>query len=393
MQMPHHDRMSSHRQGWRFTVRLAAITAAAFALVAASVSAAPFSATETPAPTAPSASTAATTCTAKIVKNGKLVDVYERYYKYAYKRIGHSKKYRKTIVRARRKLRVTCARQCVRTKVKRQKKYHYRTVTKRINGKKVKVRVKKGKPYYVKVRLPVYKTVKKKVTVKKGNRLVKVRKKVRVNVFEKCKVTTSSSSGTPVKITILDGSAATLDFGAFIRTASLSGGLSGFIPGGYKLNQDNQITLSRGTINLGVTDVFIDDDCGGQVSAAIRTNAASVVTLDPTRQSTSTVLASGGVTATAYTKIKVALDLRNDDGGCNQPYISTGWQEFAKTFFVKGKIEKGTGLNKLTLTSAPDPLDVEACLSPGPATSPCNGFAIPLPIIVSVKLITNVQIG
>ncbi|MDX6700843.1 MAG: hypothetical protein QOF26_1069 [Baekduia sp.] len=390
------DTMStSGRHGRTIFLRLAAITAVAFALVAASVGLAPssFGATA-PGPTAQAAAT--TTCTAQILKSGKLVDVSETYYKYVFKKIKGTKKYRKVIVSAKRKLQVSCSRSCVRTKSKKVKRYHYKTVTKTVNGKRRKVKVRTGKPYTVTVSQPVYKTVKKTVTVKKGNRLVKTKKKVRVYVFEKCKATNSSSSGTPVKVTLLTGSVANLDFGAFQRVAPITGTLSGFIPGGYKLNQDNQISLTRGNMLLGRTDVFIDDDChGGQVSAAIRTGTPTNVVLDPTRQSISTVQSSGTVTATAYTKIQLPLELRNDDDGCDQPYITTGYTEFLQTFFLKGKLQKGTGLAKLNLTSAPDPLDVQACLSQGSPTSPCNNSAliIPLPIIVSTNLLVNVQIG
>jgi hypothetical protein len=264
-------------------------------------------------------------------------------------------------------MRVICVRQCVKTKVKKKK------------------------------RVPVYKTVRKKVRVKKRNKIVTVKKRVRVYVFEKCKINPNSqNAGTPVKIELLQGSIAHLDFGAFTRDADVMGNLTGFIPGGYKLNQDNQINLSRGNMKLGQTNVFIDDDChGGQVSAAIRTGNPTNLSLNPTRQSISTVLASGTVTATAYIRIQLPLELRNDDDGCDQPYITTGYTEFDQTFFLKGKIEKGTGLNKLALSSAPDPLDVQACLSPGSPTSPCNNSAlvIPLPIIVSTKLVVKVQIG
>ena len=360
------DMTSPRHHGWWLIMRLAAITATAFALVAASVSVAPASVTGSSSADV-TASAAATTCTAKIQKGNKLVDVYERYYKYAFKKIKKSKKYKKVIVRARRKMRVSCSRQCVRTKKK------------------------KGKLY------PVYKTVKKTVTVKKRNRLVKVKKKVRVYVFQKCpNLSGSSSSGTPVKVTILNGSIANLDFGAFKRQMPLSGTLQGFIPGGYKLSQDNQILFSRANIGLGQTDVFIDDDCnGGQVSAAIRTGNPTTASLDPTKQSTSTVLASGGVTAVINTTIKLPLEMRNDDNGCNKPYITTGYTEFDKTFFLKGKIEKGTGLTKLKLTSAPDPLDVEACLSPGPPTTPCNNsvFTVPIPVIVDLATLVKVVIG
>jgi hypothetical protein len=287
---------------------------------------------------------------------------------------------------------VSCARACVRTKTKKVKRYKYKTVVRK--GKKVKVRT--GKPKTVKVTVPIYKTVKKTVTVKKGNRIVKVKKKVRVYTYEKCKSSSSSAAGAPVKVTMLAGSYANLDFGAFQRRAPITGTLTGLIPGGYKLNQDNQINLTRGNLQLGQTNVFIDDDChGGQVSAAIRTGTPTAVNLDPTRQSISTLTAAGTVTATAYTKIQLPLELRNDDDGCDQPYITTGYTEFTQTFFLKGKIGKGTGLAKLTLTSPPDPLDVQACLSPGSPTSPCNNSAliIPLPIIVSTNLLVSIKVG
>lgn len=387
----HPDTTSPLRHGRRILTQMVAIAAVAFALVAGSVAAAPASITSSPAG-APTASAAADTCPAQILKSGKLSDVYESYYKYAYKKIKGTKKYRKVVVKAKRKLMVSCTRSCVRTKTKTVKRYKYKTVVRK--GKKVKVRT--GKPKSVKVTVPIYKSVKKTVTVKKGNRIVKVKKKVKVYTYEKCKTTGDSSAGAPVKVTMLDGSYALLDFGAFQRQAPISGTLTGLIPGGYKLNQDNQINLTRGNLTLGRTNVFIDDDChGGQVSAAIRTGTPTNVNLDPTRQSISTLTAAGVVTATAYTKIQLPLELRNDDDGCDQPYITTGYTEFTQTFFLKGKIGKGTGLTKLTLTSPPDPLDVQACLSPGSPTSPCNNSAliIPLPIIVSTNLLVSIKVG
>jgi hypothetical protein len=390
---PHHpDTMSPLRHGRRIVLQLAAIAALAFAVVAASVAAAPASITSPGAASAPAARAAADTCPAQILKNGKLANAYEKYYKYAYKKIKGSKKYRKVVVSAKRKIMVSCARACVRTKTKKVKRYKYKTVVRK--GKKVKVRT--GKPRTVKVTVPIYKSVKKTVTVKKGNRIVKVKKKVKAYTYEKCKTTGDSSAGAPVKVTLLDGSYALLDFGAFQRQAPITGTLTGLIPGGYKLNQDNQINLTRGNMTLGRTNVFIDDDChGGQVSAAIRTGTPTNVNLDPTRQSISTLTAAGGVTATAYTKIQLPLELRNDDDGCDQPYITTGYTEFTQTFFLKGKIGKTTGLAKLTLTSPPDPLDVQACLSPGSPTSPCNNSAlvIPLPIIVSTNLLVSIKVG
>ena len=352
---------------WAHTglLHVVALTAVAFALVAASVQAAP---TRIKTGNAEIDSAVATTaqsskCVARILKGGKYVDVYENYFAYKYKKIKGSKRFKRVVVKKRRKLMTSCARQCVRT-------------TK-----------KKGK------RVPVYKYVRKTVQVKKGNRIVKAKKRVRVYTYAKCPKSASSVTGTPVKVTLLDGSAADLDFGVFKRSAPLSGTLSGFIPGGYQLGQDNQLNLTRGAINLGVTDIFIDDECDGQVSSSIKTGNPTAVSLDASRQSISTILGSGGVTANIYTVIKLPLLLRNDDTGCNSPYITTGYSEFRKTFFFRGKIDPKTGLAKLTLTAAPDVLDVIACLSPGVPTSPCNGFQIPLPIIVGVKAVVKIQVG
>jgi hypothetical protein len=356
------DTMSSaDRQGRRVLIRLVAVTAIAFALVAASVRIAPASAT---AAGSPEASASAAKCTAMIKKGSKYVAVYERYFKYAFKKVKGSKKYQRVIVSKKRKLMTGCARQCVRTKKK------------------------KGK------RVPVYKYVKRKVVTRKGNKLVKVRKRVRVYTYERCNLGGSTIAGTPVAITLLDGSAAHLDFGSFQREAPLTGTLGGFIPGGYKLGQDNQLNLTRGNINLQPTDVFIDDDCkGGQVSAAIRTGDPTAISLNPARQSVSQILASATVTATIYARIHLPLQLRNDDDGCDQPYITTGYSEFDQTFFFRGKIQKATGLTKLTLTSPADPLDVIACLSQGQPTQPCNGFQIPLPILVSVTAVVKIKVG
>lgn len=360
----HHDTTSSVRTTPRILVRLALCAAVAFALVAASVSAAPSSA-KTSA-NAPQASTAAKKkCVAYIMRKGKLRPFYQKYWKYKYKKLKGSKRYQRKVVHARRKMKVACARQCVKTRVRHKK------------------------------RVPVYKIKRRKVKVKKGNRIVKRKRKVRVYVFQKCKTKPGSSvTGTPVTVTLLPDSYANLDFGAFQRKAGITGQLKGFIPGGYHLNQDAQINLSKGDMQLTPTDIFIDDECNGQVSAAIRTGTPTLVYLNPTKQSISNLSAAGGVTATAYVRIRLPLDLRNGDDGCNKPYIPTGYTEFEQTFFLKGKLGNGQTLGKLTLTSPPDPLDVQACLAQGLPTSPCNNdaFVIPLPIIVSTHLVVSIQL-
>ena len=39
--------------------------------------------------------------------------------------------------------------------------------------------------------------------------------------------------------------------------------------------------------------------------------------------------------------IRLPLELRNDDDGCDKPYITTGYTEFNQTFFLKGKLATG----------------------------------------------------
>jgi hypothetical protein len=314
------------------------------------------------APTdSPAARAAAAKCVAQIRKGNKLVAVYERLYVYKYVKVAGGK-FRRVVKQVRRKMKVTCAKQCV--------------VMKKKKGKL--------KPVYVTKRI--------KVKIKRGNRILTVKRKKRVYKFGRCPATSSSTLGVPVKINILDGSYANLDFGAFQRQAPVSGTFKGFIPGKIHLDSDTQVNLTGGSLSIGQTAVFIDNDCNDQVSAAIRTGDPTTVSLNPTKASTATLFASGTVTSIAYTKIRLPLDLRNDDTGCDAPYIKTGYSEFDQTFFLKGKVGDG-GLTSLTLTSATDTLDVIACLSQGQPTSPCNGFQIPLPILVNTKLKVSIDLS
>jgi hypothetical protein len=357
------DRMSlDDRSTWRFSFGALALLATLCALAAALTTAAPASRAADGGPAANSAAAVAQ-CTAMIQKGGKLVAVYERVYKYKFVRVKGSKTFKRKIVNVRQKMKVPCAKQCVATKLKKKK------------------------------RLPIYVMVKKKIVVPRGGRLVTIKKRVRTYKFAKCKATTGTNLGTPVTITVLDGSKAVLDFGAFTRDAPIAGSLKGFVPGGINLSADSQVTLTRGGLTLDPTAVFIDDDCNGKVSAAIRTGNGTTVTLDKTRTSISTVFANGTVTATAYMVIHLPLELRNDDNGCDLPYITTGYSEFKQTFFLKGKLDPKLALTKLKLTSAPDLVDVPVCLSPGVSADPCNGFEIPLPVQISTQLYVAIKLS
>jgi hypothetical protein len=309
----------------------------------------------------PSASAAAAKCVAQIRKGNKLVPVYEKTYVYKYVKTSPGK-YKRVVKRVRRKVKVSCAKQCV------------------------VMKKKKGK------RRPVYVTKRVKVKIKRGNRILTVKRRKRVYKYGRCPASSSNGLGVPVTINILDGSYANLDFGAFQRQAPVSGTFKGFIPGKIQLNSDTQVTLTRGSLTLAPTAVFIDDDCDGQVTPSIRTGQPTTVGLNPTKTSVATLFASGTVTSTAYTTIHLPLDLRNEDTGCNNPYITTGYSSFDQTFFLKGKVGDG-GLTALTLSSAPDIIDVVACLSQGQPSQPCNGFQIPLPILVSTKLKVSIDLS
>jgi hypothetical protein len=356
----------SNRRGGRFHFSYVLIAVAMLAAVVGFASTAPAAAPPDNAAKAAAdidATSAAAKCNAMIQKGKKLVPVFEKVYKYKFVKVKGRNKFQRKIVHVRQKMKVACAKQCVVMK-----------------KKKKKLR-------------PVYVVVKKKVNVPRRGQLVTVKKRIRTYKFGRCKSKSGQSLGTPVSINLLNDSIAGLDFGAFKREAPVHGSLKGFVPGGIHLGSDFQITLTTGDIRLDPTAIFIDDDCNGQVSAAIRTGTPTTVTLDKTRTSTSTVLANGTVTATAYTIIHLPLELRNDDNGCDLPYITTGYTDWKQTFFLKGKLDPKLALAKLKLVSAPDLIDVPSCLSPGVTTSPCNGFAIPIPVQLSTQLYVSIKLA
>jgi hypothetical protein len=318
-------------------------------------------------------------------------------------------------------------------KTVRKRVYVYRFVTKRVkvNGRSVKKRVrvrvpKKGACSKVKLCkltrknkrgkvVPVYLTrvVKKKVrrggrvrTVKKRVFVYKVvkkkngtKKKVKVRKYGKCpsKKKKSTSSGIPVRIDVVEGeSYATIDFGAFQREIPLSGTLGGFIVGkGFKLGEDNQIELTRAHVALGTTGIFIDDVCHGKVTDSIRVDGASFTEIDRgSTGNTVNVRPDASVTGLLHMRVQTALQMRNDDQGCDSPYFTTGWTDFTVPLFIKGKISAGKQGLLTTINIGETVLDnLSACLAPGPATLPCDGFAIPFPGILTAHIKTIVKIG
>src|SRR5436190_19519402 len=189
----------------------------------------------------PTAGAAAAKCVAQIRKGNKLVPVYQKTYVYKYVHKKGSSAYKRVVKRVRRKVKVSCAKQCVVMKKKKKK------------------------------RRPVYVTKRVKVKIKRGNRILTVKRRKRVYKYGRCPASSTNDLGVPVTVNILDGSYALLDFGAFQRQAPILGKLKGFIPGKVQLAADNQVNLTGGTLTLGETPVFIDDACNGRVTPSIKT--------------------------------------------------------------------------------------------------------------------------
>lgn len=311
-------------------------------------------------------------------------------------------------------------------KTVRKKAFVYKTVTKtvKVKGKSVKrkVRVKvpkraacvKTKLCVVKAKnskgksITVYLTRVVKRKVRRRGKLVTVRKrvfvykkvgrkKVKVPKYGSCKKQSSTTNkGVPVAINVRDPSAATVDFGAFKRDFPLEGQLKGFIVGkGFFLGQDNQIELTSGRISLGPSGVFIDDACDGQVTDSIRTDPQTFTEIDPTSVgNTVNVTADSKVTGRVKMRVQVALDMRNDDNGCNAPYITTGWSDFTVTLFFKGTLGAGGGGLQTKVTIGETVLgDLSACLAPGDPNLPCDGFIIPFPGILTATIVGQVKVG
>jgi hypothetical protein len=131
------------------------------------------------------------------------------------------------------------------------------------------------------------------------------------------------------------------------------------------------------------------------VSDAIRTDPASFTEIDQASTgNTVNVAANSTITGLLHMHVQVALQMRNDDFGCNDPYFTTGWTDFAVPLFIKGTLGAGKGGLISTLTIGETVLDnLSACLAPGDPNLPCDGFAIPFPGILTAKIVGVIKIG
>ncbi len=238
-----------------------------------------------------------------------------------------------------------------------------------------------------------------KTKVVKNGRIVTAKRRLRVYRFGDCaSLPDPELFGTKVKIDILPGSYALLDFDQFQRQAVVQGTLGGFIPGKFVLNSDYKINLTTANLSVAQTNVFIDDECGGTPTATVRTGSPFTVKLlgntsNSKADNFSTFLRNGTVTALTQLRIRMPLELRNGETGCTQRYISTGYAEYDHRFFFSGKL----GVKKLAalqLNSSKEIIVVYACLQRGLPTQPCQNdiFIVPLPILISTQVIVKVNI-
>jgi hypothetical protein len=193
---------------------------------------------------------------------------------------------------------------------------------------------------------------------------------------------------TPVSVTILDGSTATLDLGnGAVRTAPLIGGLRGVIAGGYKLNKTNTITLRYAHVAIAPTELLSD----GCPTAPATTSGLTSVGLAPGRKATAVVRRTGDVVADAPVILRTVLDVR--PGACGAASVPTGYADTRLTIRAGGKIVRDTGLSHLTLDSAPAPVTVQGCLAPGAPATACSTAPVAYPVTLSTHLEVKVEIG
>jgi hypothetical protein len=307
-------------------------------------------------------------CVVKRVVAGKLRTVFHRVYVYRRIRVGGRRV--RIIVRKRVAYRGPCAKRCA--------------------------RVRAGKIRFRKVRKRVL------VPRRVGNRVILVRRKKRVPVprLRACPKTGGRKTvlGTPITITVRDTSYGVLDFGAFQRDAPLTGSVRGYTLGRFdlgSLSNDVDFTLTGGRIGIGKTPVFIDDECNGEVTAAVQTGDPAFAAIDTTRQSTATFKAdTGRIQSIVRLKLRVPVELRNDDTGCHAPYIKTGYTETKISLGLAGTINFGGGALGLELESGQQFIsDFTACISPGEPTQPCSQFSIPFPFLLQTFVDAELTIG
>jgi hypothetical protein len=193
---------------------------------------------------------------------------------------------------------------------------------------------------------------------------------------------------TPVLVTVLDGSTATLDLGGGnVRTAPLGGVVRGVIAGGYRLGRDNAITLRAARVTVGSV-ALMSDDCP---TAPAATSLLTAAGLAPGAKPKAMIRRTGVVTVAVPVVLRTVLDVR--PGACGTPSVPTGYADTPLTLRASGKVMMGIGLARLTLDSAPAPLSIRGCLAPGAPATACSTAPVAVPVTLTTHLEVNVRIA
>src|SRR3954447_5849766 len=249
---------------------------------------------------------------------------------------------------------------------------------------------------------PVAADAKAKGKCPKGHKLKKAGKGKKARCV-KVKPKPKPDLSTPVRVTLLDGSQATVEVpdlplpGGYVipgtpvsRVIPISGTLKGSIPGGYQLGKDNPINLTEAAIIPGAVDILADQHCGG--ATALKLNPASTVALDKTSPSAGTVFQTGKVTATVRALLRLSFDSRNQTA-CDAPLVTMGTSETVLPVSLEGTVQRATGLTALTLDGPPTPLTIMVCLPPGAADQPCATPPVGYPVKITVHTIVKIAVG
>ena len=195
----------------------------------------------------------------------------------------------------------------------------------------------------------------------------------------------------PVGITLLAGSTSTLDLGGGnVRTIPLTGKLKGTASARINITKPIPIKLVGGTIVPGPVAIFDDPACAA--TPLLATDPLSRVTLDKRHSSTSLLdPASGKVTGSAATRLRIVLDVRSD--GCGGPLIPTGYADTFARFVVRGKLGPTTGLRMLELNSKRQPIRIQGCVTAGTPAKKCTKAPLGYKGTISVHLLVQVDLG
>jgi len=209
----------------------------------------------------------------------------------------------------------------------------------------------------------------------------------RIAALERKRRLAASKQHSPMTLTLLAGSVATVVYGSDVVVKfPLSGTLTGYTIGRVGYIDVIPIVMTGGEVTPGPMDVRRDTACGGVVTPSVSTSPLARVTFDLSKASTATLNANTALyTSTNSIRIRLPFVVRNP-AGCGQPPVETGYADTFDTFTATGEYGSTT-----TLDSPTHPVTVQECTTPGDPTQPCAGptTAVQATLQVHLRLATD----